>query len=62
MFTAVEYAAFLLSESNTVAAIEYGRRSEDALRAWLESELEPLFGGQSRRVTFGGYIQALRRL
>ncbi len=62
LFTAVEYAAFLLSESNTVAAIEYGRRSEDALRAWLESELEPLFGGQSRRVTFGGYIQALRRL
>jgi len=60
-FTAVEYAAFLLTESNSVAAIEYGRRSEGELRAWLESELEPLFGGQSRRVTFGGYIQALRR-
>jgi len=60
-FTAVEYAAFLLTESNIVAAIEYGGHSEGELRAWLDSELEPLFGGQSRRVTFGGYIQALRR-
>lgn len=61
VFTAAGYAAFLLTESNTVAAIEYGDRTESGLRAWLESELEPLFGGHSRRVTFGGYIQALRR-
>jgi len=61
-FAAPEYAAFLMTESNTVAAIEYGREAERVLGAWLESELQPLFGGKSRRVTFGGYIQALRRL
>ncbi len=31
------------------------------VRAWLESEILPLFGDESRPVTCRGYIQALRR-
>jgi SAM-dependent methyltransferase len=60
-FTARQYAEFLMTESNVIAAIEYGDAAEDGVRAWLESELRPLFGDESRPVAFEGYIQALRR-
>jgi SAM-dependent methyltransferase len=61
-FTARQYAAFLMTESNVIAAVEYGRQTEAEVRAWLELGLRPLFGDESRPVAFGGYIQALRRL
>jgi SAM-dependent methyltransferase len=61
-FTAPRYAEFLMTESSVIAAVEYGRDDEGRVRAWLEAELAPLFGGGERRVAFGGYIQALRRL
>jgi SAM-dependent methyltransferase len=60
-FTVSGYAAFLMTESSVVAVVEYGGRASEDVRAWLETELEGLFGGQSRLVTFGGYIQAMRR-
>jgi SAM-dependent methyltransferase len=61
-FTAPQYAAFLMTESSVIAAVEYGEKTEAEVRAWLESELGPLLGLEPRRVAFGGYIQALRRL
>lgn len=61
-FTAEEYADFLMTESNVIAAVEYGGRPAGLLRAWLMTELRPLFGGEPRAVAFGGYIQVLRRL
>lgn len=61
-FTAPQYAAFLMTESSVIAAVEFGERADAEVRAWLERELEPLFGREPRRVAFGGYIQALRRL
>jgi SAM-dependent methyltransferase len=61
-FTAPAYAAFLTTESNLVAAIEYGRESEADALGWLESQLAPIFGSEPHRVLFSGYIQALRRL
>jgi SAM-dependent methyltransferase len=60
-FTAREYAAFLMTESNVIAAVEYGGEHEREARAWLESELLALFGEGSRSVAFSGYVQALRR-
>jgi len=60
-FTARQYAAFLMTESNVIAAVEYGPEAEDGVRAWLESELLSLFGEGSRPVAFSGYVQALRR-
>jgi SAM-dependent methyltransferase len=60
-FTAEQYGAFLMTESNAVAAVEYGSEDARALGRWLVSELRPLFARHARRVTFGGYIQALRR-
>jgi SAM-dependent methyltransferase len=61
-FTAAGYAAFLMTESNVIAAVEYGGVAADGARAWLEAELVPLFGTEEHVVTFGGYIQAMRRL
>jgi SAM-dependent methyltransferase len=61
-FTAAGYAAFLATESNVIAAVEYGSERGSEARAWLERELAPLFGGGSRPVSFGGYVQAMRRL
>jgi hypothetical protein len=60
-FTARQYVEFLMTESNVIAAVEYGDENAARVRARLESELLPLFGGAARRVAFGGYIQALRR-
>src|SRR5512143_524637 len=59
-FTARQYAAFLMTESNVIAAVEYGSQAEDRARAWIESELLPLFGEGARAVAFSGYVQALR--
>jgi len=61
-FTAKAYAAFLMTESNVIATIEYGTQDNDCVRRWLESELEPIFGGDPHRVAFEGYIQVLRKL
>ena len=41
--------------------IEYGGETEDRVRSWLETELATLFGSQERAVSFGGYIQVMRR-
>jgi len=60
-FTARQYAAFLMTESSVIAAIEYGDEADGRARAWLESELLPLFGDESRPVAFSGYVQALPR-
>jgi SAM-dependent methyltransferase len=60
-FTARQYAAFLMTESNVIAAVEYGRASADRVRARLESEILLLFGDAARPVAFSGYVQALPR-
>jgi len=60
-FTARQYAAFLMTESSVIAAVEYGGENEVQVRAWLESQLAPLFGAAPRPVVFSGYVQALRR-
>lgn len=61
-FTAAQYAAFLMTESSVIAAVEYGSHSAHEVRAWLDEQLPPLFGEGPHRVAFTGYVQALRRL
>jgi SAM-dependent methyltransferase len=61
-FTASRYADFLMTESSVIAAVEYGERSVEEVQGWLEAQLAPLFEGDTRAVTFAGYIQTLRRL
>jgi hypothetical protein len=50
-----------MTESNVIAAVEYGSEPEERVRAWLESELLSLYDEGSRPVAFSGYVQALRR-
>jgi hypothetical protein len=50
-----------MTESNVIAAIEYGGAAENDVRAWLEPELVRLFGDGPRRVAFSGYVQTLRK-
>jgi SAM-dependent methyltransferase len=61
-FTSAQYADFLMTESEVTAAVEYGGQAADRVRAWLLAELDPMFGGAPREVSFGGYIQVLRKL
>ena len=58
-FTVSQYVAFLMTESNVIAAVEYGATSAEGIRRWLEAELSGMFDGQCRPVTFEGYIQLL---
>jgi hypothetical protein len=50
-----------MTESNVIAAVEYGSETADGVHGWLASELVPLFGDAARPVAFSGYVQALRR-
>jgi SAM-dependent methyltransferase len=61
-FTASQYAAFLMTESSVIAAVEHGSETAENVRGWLEQALALLFGGAARRVGFSGYVQALKRL
>lgn len=60
-FTASRYARFLMTESRITAAVEYGHRSAEEIRAWLEGELGALFQDRACGVNFQGYIQVLSR-
>jgi SAM-dependent methyltransferase len=60
-FTADQYAAFLLTESSVIAAVEFGRERAGEVRSWLIAELSPMFGTDAREVDFGGYVQLLQR-
>jgi len=60
-FGAAEYAAFLMTESSVIAAVEYGSERASDVEAWLRAELLALFGGGTHRVGFTGYVQALRK-
>lgn len=61
-FTAAQYASFLMTESNVIAAVEYGNQAAGGVEAWLVAQLALLFGDGPRRVAFAGYVQALRRV
>jgi SAM-dependent methyltransferase len=59
--SARQYSEFLMTESNVIAAVEYGSQAAGQVRARLESELSSLFGGAPRRIAFAGYVQTLRK-
>jgi SAM-dependent methyltransferase len=60
-FTAEQYADFLMTESNVIAAVEYGSENAAGVRHWLAEEIRKLTGDKPISPEFGGYIQALRK-
>jgi predicted methyltransferase MtxX (methanogen marker protein 4) len=41
-FSRAEFIAYLLTRSNTLAAIHSGRESHESIVDWLEEELSPI--------------------
>ena len=55
-FALPAYVGFLLTQSNTTAAV--GKRGEtaEAIRSWLTESLQSLFQGEEQKMLFGGFI------
>jgi SAM-dependent methyltransferase len=60
VFTAPALAAYLMTQSNIIAALEEGAEDGDAIRAWLLTELAPLFPSERATFPFGGPIWLLQ--
>lgn len=62
-FTPTELSLYLSSQSNAIEAIERGSTSVDELRSWIEAEVTPFFGPQTRaRFEFRGHLWCLKRV
>lgn len=59
-FDLKEYVEFMMTQSNTTAAVGEGRESAAGIRAWLTTCLEGSFSGRIRPLLFGGYIWYLQ--
>jgi SAM-dependent methyltransferase len=59
--TAEEFVEDLTTHSGVIAAVERGRENLDDVRAWLHSELRPLFNGAARTFPHEGTITYLRK-
>ncbi len=59
-FNLADFVAYLLSQSNAVAAVSSGRYSAETLKLKLTEELQPFFDGEET-FPFAGFIWLLRR-
>lgn len=55
------YVEFLLTQSNTTAAVDQNRESVDSIRCWLTETLPRFFKSREQRMLFGGYFWCLQR-
>jgi SAM-dependent methyltransferase len=58
--TTDEFADNLTTNSGVIAAVERGPESVEDVRAWLQAELRPLFGGAPRTFQYEGTITYLQ--
>lgn len=61
VLTLEELVAYLLTQSNVIAAVEQGTEEIEDAYGWLLQELEPLFPSQQGTFLFGGYIWYLMK-
>lgn len=61
VFTPDELVDYLSTHSNVIAAVEQGSERIEDVRAWLASELTPLFPTPTGTFLFGGPIVFLQR-
>jgi ubiquinone/menaquinone biosynthesis C-methylase UbiE len=59
LYDAARYVDYAMTETRVAQAVREGE-SEEAIRAWCESSLEPVFAGETRAVVFRGYVAYLR--
>jgi SAM-dependent methyltransferase len=61
VFTIEEFADYLTTQSNVIAAVERGIQSLAEIRAWLIAELRPLFRGSTGTFLYEGTITYARK-
>ncbi len=57
-----EFVAYLLSQSNAVAALKRGPHRPEEMALALSGQLEPFFRGREETFAFAGFIWLLRKL
>jgi len=60
-FRPEELIDYLTTQSNVIAAVEKGSESLESVRAWLLSEVRPLFTTQTGTFIFGGAIDYVHK-
>jgi SAM-dependent methyltransferase len=61
-FTIDQLVAYLMTQSNVIAALEGGKETLESVQAWLADSLRPLFSRPTRTFLFGGDIWYLQRM
>jgi hypothetical protein len=46
-FSPLQLTSYLLTQSNTIAAIEHGDQTADGIGRWIHQSVEPMFGGSA---------------
>lgn len=59
--TPEENAAYLMTQSNVIAAVEQGTERAEEVYNWLLASIEPMFRGASGTFVFGGSIWYLQK-
>jgi ubiquinone/menaquinone biosynthesis C-methylase UbiE len=59
-----QFATYLTTQSNVIAAVESGTLSFETVDAWLDGELDPFFSPASepRFIKFGNWIKFLQKI
>ncbi|HEV3411450.1 MAG TPA: methyltransferase domain-containing protein [Puia sp.] len=62
--TKQQFACYLTTQSNVIAAVEAGALSFEEVDAWLDHELDPFFfpGKEPRYIRFGNWIKFLKKI
>ena len=56
-----QFISFLLTQSNVISAVEFGKETIDQAAAWIADSVQPAFREQARQVPFSVDIRILRR-
>jgi hypothetical protein len=60
-FTVEQLSAYLITQSNVIAATEQGKERIEDVYLWLNEEMKSFFPNENATFTFGGYIWYLQK-
>jgi ubiquinone/menaquinone biosynthesis C-methylase UbiE len=61
-FTAEELSAYLITQSNVIAATEQGNEKVEEVYLWLTAQTRPFFGYEEAIFVFEGYVWYLQKV
>ncbi|HSJ88259.1 MAG TPA: class I SAM-dependent methyltransferase [Anaerolineales bacterium] len=61
LFTVEQLSAYLITQSNVIAATEQGKERIEDVYLWLNEEMKSFFPNENATFTFGGYIWYLQK-